>query len=211
MSVTQNQLETSDVQRLVRRSRRASRILAAPSSERRNEALVAAASAIEARSAEILAANEKDCAVAQPAVESGEMSRALFARLRTTERGIAEMAMRVREVAQLPDPLHRRLAATELDDHLVLYKESCPLGVVGVIFEARPEVVPQVASLALKSGNAVCLKGGAEAAERNAVLFSMWREALEPFTDIPPDSVVLLTSREDVATILTMHGDIDMI
>src|SRR6266852_5316290 len=175
MSVVQKQLEVSDIQHSVRRARRAAHILAALSGERRDEALLAAANALEARSAEILAANEKDCA------------------------------------ARLPDPLHRRLAATELDDHLVLYKESCPLGVVGVIFEARPEVVPQVASLALKSGNAVCLKGGAEAAESNAVLVSIWREALEPFADIPPDSVVLLRSREDVALILTMHGEIDMI
>jgi len=211
MSVVQKQLEPSDIQQAVRRARRAAHILAALSGERRNEALLAAAAAIEARAAEILAANEKDCAAAQPAVERGEMSRTMFARLRTTERGIVEMAERVRDVARLPDPLHRRLAATELDDHLVLYKESCPLGVVGVIFEARPEVVPQVASLALKSGNAVCLKGGSEAAESNAALVSIWREALEPFSDIPPDSVVLLKSREDVATILTMHGDIDMI
>src|SRR6202795_551414 len=211
MSVTQNQLETSDVQRLVRRSRRASRILAAPSSERRNEALLAAANAIEARSPEILAANEKDCAVAQPAVESGEMSRSLFARLRTTERGIVEMAMRVREVAQLPDPLHRRLSAMELDDHLILYKESCPLGVVGVVFESRPDVVPQISSLALKSGNAVCLKGGAEAIETNTVLVAIWRDALSAFPDIPADCVVLFHTREDVAQILTLHDEIDLI
>src|SRR6267378_2703690 len=171
MSVVQKQLEASDIQHSVRRARRAAHVLAARSGERRNEALLAAAKAIESRSAEILAANEKDCAAALPAVEGGEMSRTMFARLRTTERGIVEMAERVRDVARLPDPLHRRLAATELDDHLVLYKESCPLGVVGVIFEARPEVVPQVASLALKSGNAVCLKGGAEAAESNGCWF----------------------------------------
>src|SRR6202790_5431198 len=211
MSVTQNQLEISDVQRTVRRARRAAHILAALSGERRNEALLAAASALEARSAEILAANEKDCAVAQRAVETGEMSRAMFARLRTTERGIAEMAMRVRDVAQLPDPLHRRLSAMELDDHLVLYKESCPLGVVGVVFESRPDVVPQISSLALKSGNAVCLKGGAEAIETNSVLVAIWRDALSAFPDIPVDCVVLFHTREDVAQILTMHDEIDLI
>ena len=79
----------------------------------------------------------------------------MLARLRVTERGIAQMAAQVREVARLEDPLGRRLSATELDDGLVLYKESCPFGVVGVIFESRPDVVPQLASLALKSGNAV--------------------------------------------------------
>ena len=211
MSMTKNQLEVSEVRKTVRRARRAAHVLAALSGERRNEALLAAANAIEARSAEILAANDKDCAVAQRAVESGEMSRAMFARLRTTERGIAEMALRVREVADLPDPLHRRLSAMELDDRLVLYKETCPLGVVGVVFESRPDVVPQIASLALKSGNAVCLKGGAEAAETNATLVAIWRDALSAFPDIPADSVVLFHTREDVAEILTLHDEIDLI
>jgi len=211
MSVTQNQIESPDVHRTVRRARRAAHVLAAISGERRNEALIAAAAAIEARSAEILAANEKDCAAAQKAVEAGKMSRAMFARLRTTERGIAEMAARVREVAALPDPLHRRMTAMELDDHLVLYKETCPLGVIGVIFESRPDVVPQIASLTLKSGNAVCLKGGVEAAETNAALVSIWRDALSAFPDIPADSVVLFHTREDVAKILTLHEEIDLI
>ncbi len=211
MSVTQNQLDVSDVRKTVRRARRAAHVLAALSRERRNEALLAAANAIEARAPEILAANEKDCAIAQRAVENGELSRAMFARLRTTERGIAEMAMRVREVVELPDPLHRRLSAMELDDNLVLYKETCPLGVVGVVFESRPDVVPQIASLALKSGNAVCLKGGAEATETNAALVAIWRDALSAFPDIPADSIVLFHTREDVAQILTLHDEIDLI
>ncbi len=211
MSVVQKQLEDSGIRQLIRRARRAAHVLATLSGERRNEALLAAANAIEARAGEILAANEKDCAAAQPAVERGEMSRTMFARLRTTERGVAEMAARVRDVARLPDPLHRRLSTTELDDDLVLHKETCPLGVVGVVFESRPDVVPQISSLALKSGNAVCLKGGAEAAETNAVLVAIWRDALAAFPDIPPDSVVLIHTREDVAQILTLHDEIDLI
>jgi len=211
MSVVQKQLEASDIHHLIRRARKAAHVLATLSGARRNEALHAAANAIEARAEEILAANEKDCAAAQQAVERGELSRAMFARLRTTERGIAEMAARVREVAQLPDPLHRRLSTTELDDDLVLHKETCPLGVVGVVFESRPDVVPQISSLALKSGNAVCLKGGTEAAESNAVLVAIWRDALSAFPDIPVDSVVLIHTREDVAQILTLHDEIDLI
>jgi glutamate-5-semialdehyde dehydrogenase len=211
MSVVQKQLEASDIHHLIRRARKAAHVLATLSGERRNEALLAAANAIEARAEEILAANEKDCAAAQQAVERGELSRAMFARLRTTERGVAEMAARVRDVARLPDPLHRRLSTMELDDDLVLHKETCPLGVVGVVFESRPDVVPQISSLALKSGNAVCLKGGAEAAETNAVLVSIWRDALTAFPDIPADSVVLIHTREDVAQILTLHEEIDLI
>jgi glutamate-5-semialdehyde dehydrogenase len=211
MSVVQKQLEASDIHDLIRRARRAAHVLATLSGECRNAALLAAANAIEARAEEILAANEKDCAAAQQAVERGELSRAMFARLRTTERGIAEMAARVRDVARLPDPLHRRLSTMELDDDLVLHKETCPLGVVGVVFESRPDVVPQISSLALKSGNAACLKGGAEAAETNAVLVSIWRDALTAFPDIPADSVVLIHTREDVAQILTLHDEIDLI
>ena len=211
MNVMQKQLEAADVHQLIRRARRAAHVLATLSGERRNEALHATANAIEARAEEILAANEKDCAAAQLAVERGELSRAMFARLRTSERGIAEMAGRVRDVARLPDPLHRRLSTTELDDGLVLHKETCPLGVVGVVFESRPDVVPQISSLALKSGNAVCLKGGAEAAESNAKLVQIWRDALSAFPDIPADSVVLIHTREDVAEILTLHDEIDLI
>jgi glutamate-5-semialdehyde dehydrogenase len=211
MSVVQKQLEDSGIHQLIRRARKAAHVLATLSGERRNEALLAAANAIEARAGEILTANQKDCAAAQQAVERGDLSRAMFARLRTTERGIAEMAARVRDVARLPDPLHRRLSTMEMDDDLVLHKETCPLGVVGVVFESRPDVVPQISSLALKSGNAVCLKGGAEAAETNAVLVSIWRDALTAFPDIPADSVVLIHTREDVAQILTLHDEIDLI
>jgi glutamate-5-semialdehyde dehydrogenase len=211
MSVTQKQIEPTDIHALIRRARRAAHVLATLSGDRRNEALLAAANAIEARAEEILSANEKDCALAQQAVERGELSRAMFARLRTTERGIADMAAKVRDVARLPDPLHRRLSTMQLDDDLILHKETCPLGVVGVVFESRPDVVPQISSLALKSGNAVCLKGGAEAAESNAMLVSIWRDALSAFPDIPVDSVVLIHTREDVAQILTLHEEIDLI
>src|ERR1035438_4421211 len=116
MSVVQNQFATSDIHYLIRCARKAAHVLATLSGERRNEALLAAANAIEARAEQILAANEKDCEAPPQAVERGELSRAMFARLRTTERGIAEMAARVRDVADLPDPLHRRLSAMELDD-----------------------------------------------------------------------------------------------
>ena len=135
----------------------------------------------------------------------------MLARLRVTERGIAQMAAQVREVARLEDPLGRRLSATELDDGLVLYKESCPFGVVGVIFESRPDVVPQLASLALKSGNAVLLKGGVEATHTNEALVSIWREGLRRFPAIPADSINLLHTRADVKEMLALDRDVDLI
>ena len=133
---------------VARRARAASRALARLSLDARNKVLEAAAAALERGAAGILEANARDCRAAQPAVDSGAMPSAMFARLRVNERGVAQMAAQVRQVAQLVDPLGRRLAATELDEGLVLYKESCPLGVVGVIFESRPDVLPQVSALA---------------------------------------------------------------
>src|SRR5205085_3042830 len=174
-------------------------------------ALQAAAEAIDARSAEVVAANERDCMAAACAVGEGRMTASTFKRLQTNEKGVTEMAARVRDVATLADPVGRTLAVTELDGGLTLTKVSCPLGVVGVVFEARPEVVPQVASLALKSGNACLLKGGAEAAQTNETLYAIWRDALAHFPEIPADAVALLRTREEVAAMLALDGEIDLI
>lgn len=211
MKHPRKQIEESGIKRTARGARLAAQPLATLSHERRNEALLAAADALEQRQAEILKVNEVDCRAALRSVEDGEMSRSMFERLKTSERGVREMAARVRDVARLADPLGRQLAVTELDDDLTLYKESCPLGVIGIIFESRPDVVPQVASLALKSGNAVLLKGGAEAAQTNAMLVSIWRDALARFPEIPAESINLLQTREDVMEILTLDDEIDLI
>jgi len=201
----------ASVAQIAQRARHASHALARISDRERNEVLEAAAKALEANRDRIIAANEQDCRVAEEAVAAGKMTSAMFARLRVTARGVAQMAAQVREVAQLEDPLGHKLSVTELDDGLVLYKESCPLGVVGIVFESRPDVVPQVTSLALKSGNAVILKGGAEAAHSNEVLVSIWREALGEFPSIPVDSVSLLQSRQDVLELLAQDRNVDLI
>src|SRR4030095_6517628 len=114
----------SNVVEVARRAKTAARLLATIPAERRDAALKAAAYAIEQRKLEILVANQRDCDDALFALEEGRMSRSLFERLRTSERGIAQMAAGIREVAALPDPLDRQLAVTELDDGLTLYKES---------------------------------------------------------------------------------------
>ena len=187
MTQTAQAISEGSVAQVAQRARTAARALARLSAAARNEVLMAAAKAIEENAAKILAANDLDCRAAEAAVAEGKMSAAMFARLRVTERGVAQMAKQVREVAQLPDPLGRRLSATELDDGLRLYKESCPLGVIGIVFESRPEVVPQVASLALKSANAVILKGGSEALHSNEALVEIWRNCLAQFAAVPMD------------------------
>jgi glutamate-5-semialdehyde dehydrogenase len=199
------------VSAVAKRAREASRALARLSAERRNAVLVAAASAIEAARSQILEANALDCRTSEPSVAAGKMSSAMFKRLRLTESGVAEMASQVRAVAALEDPLGRTLMSTELDDNLTLIRESCPLGVVGVVFESRPDAVPQFASLALKSGNAIILKGGAEAPHSNQTLVGVWRAALEKFSEVPADSVQLLQTRADVLELLALDRDVDLI
>src|SRR5438445_13081185 len=135
----------------------------------------------------------------------------MLLRLRINERGITEMSASIREVANLPDPLGKRLAATELDQGLILHKESCPLGVIAVVFESRPDVVPQVASLALKSGNAVLLKGGAEAANSNESIVAVWREALCRFPDVPQESINLLQYLSDLLELLRLGSEVELI
>ena len=205
------ELEGTNVAEVARRAKEASRVLATLPAERRDAALRAAGYTIEQRKLEVLVANCRDCHDASRAVNTGAMSPALFKRLQTNEQSIAAMSRCVNEVAALPDPLGRQLAATELDDGLTLYKESCPIGVIAIIFEARPEVIPQVASLALKSGNAVILKGGAEAVHTNKALVSIWQEALSYFLDIPPAAINLLHTRDDVGKLLQLDTDVDLI
>jgi glutamate-5-semialdehyde dehydrogenase len=211
MSAISKERSQPDVVYAACRARVASRALAKLSNQSRNELLMEVAKAIEEGSRKIFDANERDCRAAEPAVLAGTMSSAMLARLRINSQGVQEMAARVRDVARLADPLGRRLAATELDDGLVLYKESCPLGVIGIVFESRPDVVPQVAALSLKSGNAVLLKGGAEAAHTNQALVAIWRECLAAFPCAPLDSIHLLQTRADVMELLTLDRDVDLI
>jgi glutamate-5-semialdehyde dehydrogenase len=200
----------SSVAEIAQRARAASRRLSTLSNERRNEVLLAAAGAIETALPEILAANAADCRAAEPDVAAGRMSAAMLARL-GDQRKLARMPEHIRSVAALSDPLGRRLYAMELDDGLRLYRESCPLGVIGIIFESRPEVVSQVSALMLKSGNAVILKGGSEAARTNEAIVAVWREALAQVAAVPADAIQLLHTREEFIELLGRDRDVDLI
>jgi glutamate-5-semialdehyde dehydrogenase len=198
----------------VRATRRAARELARLSADQRNQILLTAADLLGKHEAEILKANQQDCESLKQQnreLASGSSSAALLKRLRTCAAGIEEMARQVRDVARLEDPMGRVLATMELDVGLTLQKVSCPLGVVAVIFESRPDVVPQVGSLAIKTGNGLVLKGGAEARQTNHVLVSIWHEALSAVSPSLRPSICALTDRADVATILKMDRDIDLV
>jgi len=208
---TSPERQNSDVRAIAKRSRVAARTLATIPDELRKAALHVAADLLVERRAEILRANEQDVSTAQRAVVSGQLTRSMLARLKTSEKGIHEMAARVRDVAGLEDPLNRLLSETELDNNLILRKTTTPLGVVAIVFESRPDVIPQVASLTLRSGNAVIFKGGREASHTNEVLIKVWRDALKQIPPIGEDSVNSLTTRADVAELLDLHDEIDLI
>ena len=199
------------VRALASAARAAARKTALLSNDVRNGVLLDVARRIEQNAARILAANAEDCKAAEELVRRGKMAEAAFARLRVSKKTIGGMVQRLEEVSRLDDPIGIRLSTTKLDDGLTLYKESCPLGVVAVIFESRPDVVPQVAALAFKSGNTVLLKGGAEAAKTNEVLVGLWREALLRFPDVPAAAVTLLQSRVDVMELLELKREVDLI
>lgn len=202
---------STSVKEIAGRARAAARVLSRLSNDARNEVLLAVASGLDQAAAEIVAANAADCAEAEKEVAAGRMTAAMLKRLRVSEAGVKEMALRVRDVTRLPDPLGRRLAATELDAGLVLVKESCALGVIGIVFESRPEVISQVASLTLKSSNAVIMKGGSESARTNEVIVGVWRKALAQFPAVPADAVQMIRTREEFAELLTMDQDVDLI
>jgi len=211
MTETSAGISQRSVADVAKRAKAASRQLAKLSAAQRNDILTNAANAIQENAERILDSNARDCHGAEAAVADGQMSAAMFARLKLSPRGIDDMIAKVLDVARLPDPLGRRLATTELDENLVLCKETCPLGVIGIVFESRPDVVPQVAALALKSGNAVLLKGGTEAAHTNQTLVEIWRRSLEALVAVPSEAVTLLHSRADVMDLLTLEQDVDLI
>lgn len=191
-------------------ARAASRKLAMLSEEQRNGALLLAAERLQENEGQLSAANAHDIRDAEALVRAGKMPQAMLARLRVSEKSVADMAEKVRSVVRLPDPLGRKLSEMELDAGLILTRESCPLGVVAVVFESRPDVVPQVASLALKSGNAILLKGGSEAARSNEVLIGIWNQALRA-SAIPDGAAQLLYSRADVMELLNLDRNVDLL
>ena len=202
--------QTSTVLAKAEAAKHASHTLAPLSTDERNGALQAIAQALEAAAPRVLEANTHDLQAAAALVASGELSPANHARLALSPHKLAEMVAQVRAVAALPDPLGRPLDAIELDRGLDLEKISVPLGVLAVIFEARPDAVTQIAALALKSGNAVLLKPGREVERTAAVLVDVIREALAS-TAVPPAVVDLILGRAAVAELLHLTQLIDLV
>jgi glutamate-5-semialdehyde dehydrogenase len=201
-----------DMRRAAEQARAAALELAQASEAQRNAALEAIAAALEARAEKILTANAEDMKAAEALQAEGKLTPALVKRLKVDRAKLdGEIVVGVRSVASQEDPLGRTQVATELDDGLKLYRVTVPIGVMGVIFESRPDALVQIATLCLKSGNAVLLKGGSEALNTNRALAAVLTEATKGLPGIPDGWLHLLEAREDVAAILGLHGLIDLI
>lgn len=184
----------------------AARELAQLSSTARNQAIAAIATALEANAETITAANAADL----EAAIADRLAKPLYGRLKLDSTKLKGAIAGVRDVAQLPDPLGTVQLHRELDDGLVLQRVACPLGVLGVIFESRPDAVMQIASLAVKSGNGVILKGGKEAVGSCQALVSAIKQGLTA-AGVNPDAVQLLTTRAETRALLALEGYVDLI
>lgn len=184
--------------------------LAGLSTDVKNRALQGMADLLRDRRADILAANQQDVQRAAELVASGALSKPLLDRLKLSADKVLGMAQGVESVAQLPDPVGQILSAVELDDGLELRQVSCPIGVIGAIFESRPDAVPQIASLCWKSGNAVILKGGTEAQASNRMLVNLLRCGVAAIDPDLADAVQMIETREDVRALLQLEDHIDL-
>ena len=186
----------------------ASAAVAQLTTEKKNAALLAMADALEARCAEILAANAADMARER----ANGMSPDMLDRLMLDEKRVADMALGLRQVSELPDPVGEVLKDWTRPNGLRIKKVRVPMGVIGIIYEARPNVTVDAASLAFKAGSAILLRGSGSAYESNAALVAVMRSALESCA-ITPDAVCLVEERghDVVDKLLTLREYVDLI
>ncbi|MCH7650574.1 MAG: glutamate-5-semialdehyde dehydrogenase [Nitrospinae bacterium] len=182
-------------------------VLARLDTETKNRVLQAMAAQIENHCAEILEANRKDLEFAK----KENIPDSLVARLAVDETKVRDMAQGIRSVSGLPDPVGQKQGTMELDDGLELTRVSCPIGVIGAIFESRPDAVPQISSLCFKSGNAVILKGGVEAQHSNRVIAGLIQQALSEVEGVPAAAVQLIETRAEVAEMLKQDQYINLV
>jgi glutamate-5-semialdehyde dehydrogenase len=195
-----------EISQLARRARQASRRMAILDSQCKNEALLRIASELRQNADLIFAANQQDLIKS----EAEGIAAPLLKRLHFDPKKLDGVIKGLEDLATLSDPVGRTQLATCLDDGLDLYRVSCPIGVIGVIFESRPDALVQIASLCLKSGNSVLLKGGSEALETNRALAGVISSAGQR-AGLPDGWIGLLETRTDVRELLTMERDVDLI
>lgn len=206
VSSTAQPVEALSLEALAQATRRAAQTLASASTADKNRAIAAIADALEAQQESILAANQADCEAAL----RDQIAKPLYERLKLSEVKLQGAIAGVRDVAKLPDLVGAVQIHRELDAGLVLKRVACPLGVLGVIFESRPDAVMQISSLAVKSGNGVILKSGKEAVESCRALVAAIKDGLAQ-AGFDPAAVQLLTTREETQAMLALDQYLDLI
>lgn len=182
-------------------------VLAHLSTDLKNQALGMMADALEEHCDAILSANKKDLEFA----ESEGVAKALIARLALNDEKVRGMAKGIRSVVALEDPVGKVKSVMEMDQDMVVEQVTCPIGVIGAIFESRPDAVPQISSLCLKSGNAVILKGGREAQNSNKVIVNLLVEAMSKVPSVPQSAVQMIETRAEVVDMLKEEKYIHLI
>lgn len=195
-----------DIRTEVRKMKEDSPAMAASSLELRNQALAAAAKALSEHKEEIFAANRAD----MEAAEQSGIAPAVRKRLKFDEHKLADVIAGIGELIKLPDPLSQIQLARELDEGLTLYRVSCPIGVIGIIFEARPDALVQISSLCIKSGNCAVLKGGKETARTNRVLFTLIYEAVTA-CGLPKGCMLQAELHNEIDELLSCHDCVDLL
>lgn len=172
----------------------------------KNNALCLIAKELDKQKQSIIDANKKDLELSQNTI-----SNALYNRLKLDENKIRDMIQGIKDITKLPDPVNKKIFERELDEGLVLAKISCPIGVLGIIFEARPDVISQISALAIKSSNAVILKGGKEAINTNKTILSIINTAISKIKNFPENLLNQIYTRDDVVEMLKADKYIDLI
>ena len=206
MSVSSVAAVENSLVAIAAKTRQAARTLASLSAQQKNEAIESIAQALEAAAPDITAANEADL---QAALDDN-LAKPLYGRLKLDAIKLEAAIRGVRDVAKLPDPAGAVQIHRELDDGLILKRIACPLGVLGIIFESRPDAVMQISTLAVKSGNGVILKGGKEAVRSCQALVKAIRQGLTN-AGVDANAVQLLTTREETRALLELDGYVDLI
>ena len=177
----------------------------------KNEALLKVADLLEENKQKVVDANNLDLSLAKLELEKGEMSVSMYNRLKIDDNKIRDMVQGVRDIVALPDPINQELWSKEIAENITLKKVSCPIGVIGVIFEARPDVISQISALAIKSSNAVILKGGKEAENTNKTIFEIINTALASIEGFPENMINLIFTRDDVKELLEADKYVNLI
>ena len=193
-------------QEQVRKVKGAAPKLAATTNEQRNAALAAVREALLQHQAEIFMANSQDLAQA----EADGVSGPVLKRLKFDEGKLRDVTAGISDLTKMEDPLFQTQFARELDEGLVLKRVTCPIGVIGVIFEARPDALVQISALCIKSGNCVILKGGSEALRSNKKLFDIIHEAVIA-AGLPADCMMQLEARSEINELLECHESVDLL